>query len=55
VLSAVLAVVLYVQGAVADGSLTIMEAILAVISTVAGSAGLWEGLKRLVRRRLAQG
>jgi len=54
-LSAALAVALYVQGAVADGSLTIMEAILAVASTVAGSAGLWEGLKRLVRRRLERG
>jgi hypothetical protein len=54
-LSAALAVALYVQSAVADGSLTLMEAILAVVSTVAGSAGLWEGLKHLVRHRLEHG
>jgi hypothetical protein len=53
--SALLAVALYIQGAVADGSLTLMEAILALSTTVAGAAGLWEGLKRLVRKRLPQG
>jgi hypothetical protein len=55
VLSAILSVALYIQGAVTDGSLTLMEAILAVVTTVAGSAGLWEAMKRLVRRRLTQG
>lgn len=49
-ISAVLSFLLYVQPLVADGALTAYEAILALLSTVAGAAGLWEVIKRLVRR-----
>lgn len=52
VVSTVLAWLLYIQGAVADGSLSAYEAIASLLATVAGAAGLWEGIKRLVRRRL---
>jgi hypothetical protein len=50
VLSTVVAWLTYYQGAVADGSLTAYEALAGLLATVAGAAGLWEIVKRLVRK-----
>lgn len=52
VVSTVLAWLLYIQDAVADGSLTAYEAVASLAATVLGAAGLWEVIKRLVRRHL---
>jgi len=49
VISALLSFLVAVQPSLADGKLTAYEAILALVTTVAGAAGLWEALKRLVR------
>jgi len=49
VISAILSFLVAVQPSLADGKLTAYEAILALVATVAGAAGLWEALKRLVR------
>ncbi len=52
VVSTVLAFLLYIEGAVADGRLTWYEALFGLASTVLGAAGLWEVIKRLVRKHL---
>jgi len=50
VLSAVVSFLVHVQPLLADGKLTAYEAVLALLATVAGAAGVWELLKRLVRK-----
>jgi hypothetical protein len=50
VLSAVVSFLVQVQPLLADGKLTVYEAVLALLTTVAGAAGVWEVLKRLVRK-----
>jgi hypothetical protein len=48
-ISVLLSFLVAVQPSLADGKLTAYEAVLALVTTVAGAAGLWEALKRLVR------